>query len=62
VTALRGAHGTGGQFLGGISDEQEIEMGREAAAVNEESLTLLKDKLVVDYVSGLGQSLVARSE
>ena len=53
--------GAEAQLVGAISDEQEIEVGREAAAVIEEDLTLLKDKVVVDYVNRLGQSLVVRS-
>ena len=49
------------QLFGGISEAQEIELGREAATMIEADLQLLDDQRVGDYVSRLGQALVARS-
>jgi len=49
------------QLFGGISQAQEIELGREAATMIEADLRLLDDQQVDDYVDRLGQALVARS-
>ena len=49
------------QLFGGVSQEQEIELGREAATMIEQDLRLLEDQAVRDYIDGLGQALVARS-
>ena len=49
------------QLFGGISEAQEIELGREAATMIEADLQLLDDQRVGDYVSRLGEALVARS-
>ena len=49
------------QLFGGISQEQEIELGREAASMIERDLRLLDDETVGDYIEGLGQALVSRS-
>jgi len=51
----------GAQLFGGVSREQEIELGREAATLMEQDLRLLEDQTVGDYINGLGQALVARS-
>ncbi len=51
----------GAQLFGGVSQEQEIELGREAATLMEQDLRLLEDQTVGDYINGLGQALVARS-
>ena len=50
------------QLFGGISQEQEIALGREAATLIEEDLQLLEDQRVHNYVDQLGQALVARSD
>ena len=49
------------QLFGGFSDEQEIELGREAAAMMEEDLQLLQDEEVSGYVTRLGNELASRS-
>ena len=49
------------QLFGGFSDEQEIELGREAAAMMEEDLQLLQDEEVSAYVTRLGNELASRS-
>lgn len=49
------------QLFGGFSDEQEIELGREAAAMMEEDLQLLEDEEVSAYVTRLGNALASRS-
>ena len=49
------------QLFGGVSQEQEIELGREAATMIEQDLRLLEDQAVRTYIDGLGQALVARS-
>ena len=51
----------GAQLFGGVSEEQEIELGREAAAMMERDLRLLEDTAVSDYLDRLGQTLVSRS-
>ena len=45
----------------GLSEEDEIELGRQASAEIEKDLTLLDDEGVITYVSELGQRLAARS-
>ena len=52
---------TEAQLLGSMSQEQEVELGREAAALIEEDLVLLDDAEVVAYINRLGQELVAGS-
>jgi hypothetical protein len=49
------------QLFGGFSDEQEIELGREAAAMMEEDLQLLQDEEVSGYVTRLGNELASNS-
>lgn len=49
------------QLKGGVSQEQEVELGREAAALMEQDLRLLGDRTVNTYVARLGQALVSRS-
>jgi beta-barrel assembly-enhancing protease len=49
------------QLFGGFSEEQEIELGREAAAMMEEDLQLLEDEQVSAYVTRLGNELASRS-
>ena len=49
------------QLFGGISEEQEIELGGEAAMMIDRDLRLLEDQTVRDYIEGLGQALVSRS-
>ena len=49
------------QLFGGVSQAQEIELGREAAMVVERDLQLLEDQAVGDYLDRLGQTLVSRS-
>ena len=56
------ARPAGAQLLGGLSEEEEIEVGREAAAEIEKGLTLLRDDLVTSYVTELGRRLATRSE
>ncbi len=48
--------------LFGLSEEEEIALGREAAAEIEKTLTLLEDEAANDYVSDLGQTLARLSE
>ena len=47
--------------LFGLSEEEEIALGREAAAEIEKTLTLLEDETANDYVSDLGQTLARLS-
>lgn len=49
------------QLLGPLSEEEEVEVGRTAAAQIEQGLELLSDDLVTSYISDLGQSLAAES-
>ena len=49
------------QLFGGVSDEQEIELGREAATMMERDLQLLDDEEVNGYVVRLGGALAAVS-
>ena len=51
----------GAQLFGGVSQEQEIELGREAATLIERDVRLLGDPTVGDYIEGLGQAIVSRS-
>ena len=51
----------GAQLFGGVSREQEIELGREAAMMIERDLRLLEDQAVGDYIDHVGQALVSRS-
>ena len=50
------------QLLGPLSEAEEVEVGRTAAAEIEKGLQLLADDVVTSYVSDLGQSLAARSQ
>ena len=50
------------QLLGPLSEAEEIEVGRTAAAEIEKGLQFLGDDVVTSYVSDLGQSLAARSQ
>ena len=50
------------QLLGPLSETEEIEVGRTAAAEIEKELHFLSDDVVTSYVSDLGQSLAARSQ
>jgi hypothetical protein len=49
------------QLFGGISQEQEVELGREAATTMELDLQVLEDGAVSDYIDRLGQALAASS-
>lgn len=49
------------QLFGGISEAQEIELGREAADMMEQDLRLLEDEEVGDYITRLGGGLTAAS-
>ena len=49
------------QLFGGVSDEQEIELGREAATMMEQDLLLLEDDEVSAYITSLGDELAFRS-
>ncbi|MEO2195586.1 MAG: M48 family metallopeptidase, partial [bacterium] len=49
------------QLFGGVSDEQEIELGREAATMMERDLQLLDDEEVNGYVVRLGGARAAVS-
>jgi predicted Zn-dependent protease len=46
----------------GLSEKQEIELGREAAKKVETDLPILKDREITDYVDEVGQKLVRRSQ
>ena len=47
--------------LFGLSEEDEIELGRRVAAEIEKDLTLLDDEVVTSYLADLGDSLAERS-
>ena len=49
------------QLFGGVSDEQEIELGREAETMMEADLQLLEDDEVSAYMTRLGDELAALS-
>ena len=51
----------GAQLLGSVSEEEEIAVGRQAAAAIEADLALLDDDAVADYIDGLGQAIAGRS-
>ena len=51
-----------GQGLFGLSEQDEIELGRQAAEEIEKKEPILNDRAVTDYVDGLGQTLAARSD
>jgi predicted Zn-dependent protease len=53
---------TGERQLSLISESQEIEMGRQAAAEVEQSIGLVDDADLQQYVHGLGTTLAAASE
>lgn len=59
VVAPAGKQGPGGFNI--LSEEQEIELGRRAAAQVEQKLPMLGDRLVDGYVDSLGQPLVRHS-
>ena len=50
------------QLLGPLSEAEEIEVGRTAAAEIEKGLQFLGDDVITSYISDLGQSLAARSQ
>ena len=50
------------QLLGPLSEADEIDVSRTAAAEIKKGLQLLDDDLVTSYISSLGQALAARSE
>ena len=58
VVTSSAAHG---QLLGPLSEDEEVALGRLAAAEIEKDLTLLTDDAVTSYVSELGLALAARS-
>lgn len=47
--------------LSGLSEADEIELGRQAAAEVEKELTLIEAEAVTSYIAGLGQKLALRS-
>ena len=49
------------QLLGPLSEEEEVAVGRTAAAEIEKGLELLSDDLVTSYISDLGQAVAAES-
>lgn len=51
-----------GQLLGSLSEEDEIEIGRQARTEIEKGLTLLTDEVVTSYISDLGEMLASRSD
>ena len=53
---------TGERQLSLISEAQEIEMGRQAAAEAEQSIGLVDDRALQDYVQRIGASLARDSE
>src|SRR5688572_14837415 len=53
---------TGERQLSLISESQEIEMGRQAAAEAEQSIGLVDDRALQDYVQRIGASLARDSE
>ena len=53
---------TGERELALVSEEQEISMGREAAAQAQSALGLVPDEGLQSYVGGVGQELAATSE
>jgi predicted Zn-dependent protease len=53
---------TGERQLSLISESQEIEMGRQAAAEAEQSIGLVADRALQDYVQRIGTSLARDSE
>lgn len=50
------------QLLGGLSEEEEVELGRAAADEMEKELELVTDEAVTAYVSELGQTLAQHSD
>ena len=55
------ATGADAQFLGGLSEADEIELGRLTAEEIEKDLELLEDDLVSVYISDLGTNLAMNS-
>ncbi|MBI5546627.1 MAG: M48 family metalloprotease [Deltaproteobacteria bacterium] len=53
---------TGSRQLSLVSEEQEIELGQQAAAQVEQQVGLYSDPAVQKYVSAVGKELAARSE
>jgi predicted Zn-dependent protease len=53
---------TGGRQLSLISEAQEVELGRQAAREAEQSIGLVRDPELQQYVSRIGLALAARSE
>jgi len=47
--------------LSGLSESDEIELGRQAAAEVEQELTLIEAEAVTSYIAGLGQKFALRS-
>ena len=52
---------TQAQLLGPLSEEEEVAVGRTAAAEIEKGLELLSDDLVTSYISDLGRAVAAES-
>ena len=55
-------HPAAAQLLGALSEQEEIEVGRQATTEIEKDLTLLSDEVVTSYVSELGRALASASE
>jgi Zn-dependent protease with chaperone function len=62
VGLLLWGHPAAAQLLGALSEQEEIEVGRQATAEIEKDLTLLTDEFVTSYVSELGRALASQSE
>lgn len=61
VVALSTASGGSAAQLFGLSEQQEIELGREAAAQVERDQPMLDDERIEGYIDDLGQRLVEYS-
>ena len=62
VALLTWSHPAAAQLLGSLSEQEEIDVGRQATEEIEKGLTLLTDELVTSYVSELGRVLASQSE
>ena len=62
VGLLAWSHPAAAQLLGSLSEQEEIDVGRQATEEIEKGLTLLTDELVTSYVSELGRALASQSE
>ena len=62
VGLLTWGHPAAAQLLGSLSEQEEIDVGRQATEEIEKGLTLLTDELVTSYVSELGRALASQSE